>query len=124
MRIGEVANRTGLSVDTIRYYERRGVIEPPERTPAGYRSYQPVVLQRLGAVRRMQQLGLSLDEITDALRANDRGEATCENQRWRLATVVERIDAQMAELATLRASINDAAQSCVEGRCDLVPVTR
>lgn len=120
MKIGEVATATALTVDTIRYYERRGVISEPARLESGYRNYEPGVIDRLRTARQLQELGLTLDEIIETLRSHDQGTATCENERWRLVVVLDRIDRQIAELATLRTSIDQAQTRCSEGRCDLL----
>lgn len=124
MKIGEVARRTGLTVDTIRYYERRGLIEAPARLESRYRDFDQSVLLRLETVKQLQQLGLTLDEIGDALRSHDRGDATCENQRWRLDLVVERIDEQLRQLTELRSAVTEMRQTCVRGGCDMLQGNR
>lgn len=124
MKIGEVAHRTGLTVDTIRYYERRGLIEAPARLESRYRDFDQSVLLRLETVKQFQQLGLTLDEIGDALRSHDRGDATCENQRWRLDLVVERIDQQLRQLSELRSAVTEMQQTCISGGCELLPARR
>ena len=63
MRIGELADRAGISAKAIRYYEQVGILAPPARTPSGYRAYDPSVLGRLGFVRAAQALGFTLGEI-------------------------------------------------------------
>lgn len=68
MRVGELAERTGLSVRTLHYYEEIGLLEPPERTDAGHRRYGDAQLGRLLRVKVMQQLGFSLEAIRQALR--------------------------------------------------------
>src|ERR687891_378201 len=67
MKIGQVADRAGVSIDTVRFYERRGVLPVPERTASGYRTYTPATVDRIRLARRLQQLGLTLDEAIDAL---------------------------------------------------------
>ncbi len=120
MKIGTVAASTDLSVDTIRYYERRGLIDAPARRPSGYRDYAPSVVDRLLTIRSLQELGLTLDEIADMLADHDAGEATCDNQRWRLDAVVERIDARISGLTALRATITDRRAACEQGTCRLL----
>jgi hypothetical protein len=62
-------------------------------------------------------LGLSLDEVIDALHATDSGDATCGSERWRLEAVVERIDAKVAELRAVRREVTKVMQACDRGRC-------
>lgn len=73
MKIGQVADEAGVSVDTVRFYERRGVLPAPDRMPSGYRTYTPAAVQRIRLARRLQTLGLTLDEVIGALHATDRG---------------------------------------------------
>lgn len=120
MKIGEVAIAADVTVDTIRFYERRGLLAPPSRRPSGYRDYEPEVVQRLRMARSLQQIGLTLDEIIDALRAHDAGTATCDSERWRLDVALERIDQRIAELRSVRRTITRARTRCVDGKCALL----
>jgi DNA-binding transcriptional MerR regulator len=117
MKIGELADRSGVSIDTVRFYERRGVLPSPERTASGYRTYTPTTVERLRFARRLQQLGFTLDEVIDALAAHDAGSATCESERWRLDSVLERTDARIAELLALRKEVRRVMAGCDRGRC-------
>jgi DNA-binding transcriptional MerR regulator len=119
MKIGELAARSGVSVDAIRYYERRGVLPPAERTPSGYRQFGEDAVARLGMVRQLQDLSFTLDEVVDALRAHDLGGATCASERWRLERVSERIDARLRDLQRTRRAIRATLDACAEGRCRL-----
>src|SRR5919204_6054960 len=107
MKIGEVANQAGVTVDTVRFYERVGVLPSPARTASGYRDYQPNVVERIQLTRKLQAIGFTLTDAVDALAAHDTGEATCESERWRLQAVLNRVDAKLAELHALRARIVD-----------------
>jgi DNA-binding transcriptional MerR regulator len=87
MKIGQVADAAGVSVDTVRFYERRGVLPAPERLPSGYRTYGSATVERIRLARRFQALGLTLDEVIDALLATDTGGVSrqCSNAstpRW------------------------------------------
>jgi DNA-binding transcriptional MerR regulator len=68
MRIGELSRRSGVAIETIRYYERARLLPPPARTTGGYRSYTPVALERLHFIKLTQGLGFALKEIRDLLR--------------------------------------------------------
>ena len=120
MKIGEVARRADVTIDTIRFYERRGVLSPPSRRPSGYREYTDETVERIRLARKMQSVGLTLDEVIDALSAHDAGRATCESERWRLDSALERVDARIADLKALRREILSARTACEKGRCGFV----
>ncbi|MEZ5408496.1 MAG: MerR family transcriptional regulator [Acidimicrobiales bacterium] len=117
MRIGVLARRTGLSIDAIRYYERRGVLPRAVRTASNYRLFPVEAIERLAWARRLQELGLTLDEIVDALHAHDRGGATCSSERWRLEAVRSRLEAQIRELTATRDHVDRLLDDCRRGRC-------
>jgi DNA-binding transcriptional MerR regulator len=119
LKIGAIADRAGVSIDTVRYYERRGLLSPAERLPSGYRLYREATVGRIHLARRLQGLGMSLDEVSDALRVHDRGGASCESERWRLEAVHQRITARLAELSAVRQAIDDALAQCAAGDCAL-----
>src|ERR1700712_4651305 len=117
MKIGELARQAGVTVDTVRFYERVGVLPEPERRPSGYREYAPATIDRIKLTRELQAVGFSLTDVVDALAAHDAGGATCESERWRLASALERVDAKLAELTELRSRIVDAQHACESGCC-------
>src|SRR2546423_14959298 len=123
MKIGQVAADAEVTVDTVRFYERRGVLPPPQRRPSGYREYTPATVERIRMARALQQLGFTLDEIIDALRAHDAGETSQASQLWRLEAVVDRIDAKIADLRHTRRAITDTLTECRAGRCRFQPAT-
>ena len=73
VRIGELARRAGVAPSAVRFYEAAGLLPAAQRTPSGYRLYDPAVVGRLDFIRRAQQLGLSLAEIRELIRANQNG---------------------------------------------------
>lgn len=123
-RIAEVAQRTGYSPPTLRYYEEIGLLPAPERAGNGYRVYDETTLERLGFITRAKQLGCSLEEITDLTQAWESGH--CANVQGRLREVVDAkiADAQsrLASLAALVADLQRAAavlqSHTPEGSCD------
>jgi DNA-binding transcriptional MerR regulator len=117
MRIGEIAKRAGVTVDTVRFYERVGVLPAPARTGSGYRDYEPETVERIQLTRELQGIGFTLSDAVGALAAHDAGGATCESERWRLQAALDRVDARLAELTALRGRIVDAQQACTDGRC-------
>ena len=119
MRIGQFAVAAGVSVDAVRFYERRGVLRRAPRTAGGYRTFSDRDLDQVRMARHLQQLGLTVAEVVDALAAHNVGGATCTSERWRLEQVETRIEAQMAELRRTRRLIRDALAACDAGRCRL-----
>jgi DNA-binding transcriptional MerR regulator len=117
MKIGEVASQAGVSVDTVRFYERVGVLPAPERTASGYRDYGSGTVERIGLTRELQAIGFTLGEAVEALAAHDSGQATCESEQWRLQAVLDRVDGKLAELTALRGRIVQAQDACMNGRC-------
>ena len=117
MKIGQVAEAAAVSVDTVRFYERRGVLPAPERMPSGYRTYTPATVERIRLARRLQALGFNLDEVIDALHATDRGDVSCDSERWRLEAVLERIEAKIDELRAVRREVRKVLASCDGGAC-------
>ena len=124
MKIGQVAAEAEVTVDTVRFYERRGVLPPPQRRPSGYREYTPAAVERIRMARALQQLGFTLDEIIDALRAHDAGQTTGADHLWRLESVVDRIDTRIADLRRTRGTIIDTLTECRAGRCRFQPTGR
>ena len=119
MRIGEVADQTGVTVDTVRYYERRGLLAPAKRRPSGYRVFDATTVERLDLIRSLQELGLTIEEIRQALAAHDAGDATCDSERWRIEAVRARIAAKISELTALRVRIDTVLSACAAGECAL-----
>jgi DNA-binding transcriptional MerR regulator len=117
MKIGEIASEAGVTVDTVRFYERVGVLPEPARTESGYRDYEPGTVERIRLTRELQAIGFTLSDAVDALAAHDAGGATCESERWRLEAVLSRVDAKLAELTELRGRIVDAQEACAAGCC-------
>ena len=102
LRVAELAEAVGLSRDTIRYYERAGLLPPPARTPAGYRAYDAGAVDRLRFIQGAQRLGLKLRDIADLLAVRDTGVCPCEPAEQLLRRRLAELDAEMARLATLR----------------------
>lgn len=104
-RSGELAAKAGVSADTLRHYERRGLVDPPRRLPNGYRSYPPETLSRVLLIQRALDVGFSLDELARLLRARDRGRAPCREVRAMAARKLEEVDRQLDALASFRATL-------------------
>jgi DNA-binding transcriptional MerR regulator len=111
LRIGQVASRSGLSPDAIRYYERLGLLTKPLRSAGGYRQYPESVLNRIGLVRSAQRFGFSLREIAAFLRVREAGGHPCRDVRSAAARLLDAVDAQIAELMATRTHMADTLRT-------------
>ena len=105
MRIGELAERAGVTTTSIRYYESVGVLAPPERTPSGYRHYENAVVDRLAFVRAAQTVGLTLGEIREIVALRDRGETPCTHVTDLIHRRAEEVGHRITELQRLQAEL-------------------
>jgi DNA-binding transcriptional MerR regulator len=120
MRIGDLANATGVSTKAIRYYEQVGVLPKPELADNGYRIYAQGAVDRLTFVKDAQATGLSLDEIAAILGLREQGEATCNHVMHLLDHHLDQLDARIAALQKTRtalAAITDRAHSLDPADC-------
>ena len=99
---GELARQAGVSPDTLRHYERIGVLPRPPRTESGYRRYPPSAVDRVRLIRRALAIGFSLDELRKFLQVRDRGGAPCRNVRALAAVKLDQTEQRIAELEALR----------------------
>ena len=99
---GELAKLAGVSTDTLRHYERKGVLARPQRSGNGYRQYPKNALQRVRLVRRALAVGFTLDELANILRVRDGGGAPCHEVRALAATKLSHIETQLKDLRALR----------------------
>lgn len=113
-RIGEIAEQTGVSVETLRYYEKRGLLNAPPRTEGGFRQYSADVLDRIRFIRQAQSLGLTLDDIQQLVigqqRRNHR--PSCRRVRDLLTRRIDEIDERIKELREFRRTLHEHLGSC------------
>jgi len=102
LRVAELAAAVGVAGDTIRYYEKAGLLPEPARTPAGYRAYEADAVDRLRFIHGAQRLGLRLRDIKDLLAIRDTGVCPCEPAEQLLRRRLAEVDAEMARLSALR----------------------
>lgn len=117
LRVSELAQAAGTSADTVRWYERVGLLPPPDRTAAGYRSYGPGALDRLHFIRGAQRLGLRLADIRDLLAVRDTGRCPCEPAEQLLRRRLAELDAELARLTALRAEMVAMADALPAADC-------
>jgi len=129
MRIGELAERAGLTAKTIRYYEGIGLMSEPDRHANGYRDYGADAADRLRFIRDSQAAGLTLAEVGEILGMKAAGESTCAHTRDLLARHVADVDAQIERLLATRAELRAMAaradaldpSCCTDpGRCQVI----
>ena len=112
-QIGELAARSGLTRDTLRYYERVGLLGAPRRTGGGFRVYPPQTLDRLRFIKQAQTLGLSLPEIRDLVAyQNQGGLKRCRQVRDLLRAKLTELQARLAELEEFRNTLSGYLQDC------------
>ena len=111
-RIGEVAEQTTLSRDTLRYYERRGLLAHPLRTSGGFRMYGKATLERLRFIKRAQAVGFSLDEIGQLVTFERQGLEQCSRVRDLVATKLVELDERLAEMRAFRLSLVGSLREC------------
>jgi DNA-binding transcriptional MerR regulator len=116
LTIGRLADAAGVGVETVRYYERRGLLDPPARTPAGYRWYSAGDLERLRLLRRAKELGFTLAEIAELLDAAESG--SIEDVTRAVHQKLAAIDAQVADLAATRCRLRQLIHLCEHGDHD------
>ena len=105
MRSGELARQAGVSADTLRHYEQKGLLAPPQRAPNGYREYPQSALQRVRLIQRALDMGFSLDDLGRVLRQRDAGGAPCREVRAIAAARLQALERRLGELAALRAEL-------------------
>jgi Cd(II)/Pb(II)-responsive transcriptional regulator len=116
LKIGELAKRSGCPVETIRYYERIGLLMPPQRTGNNYRAYSERHAERLQFIRHCRALDMGLDEIRVLLEVRDAPEQECTDVNELLDRHIERVGAKIAELATLERQLTQLRGCCVATR--------
>jgi DNA-binding transcriptional MerR regulator len=102
MRIGEIAGRAGVTAKTIRFWEDQRLLAPPGRTPAGYRDYDPAILDRLAFIRHAQAAGLTLAAIRQVLEIRDGGQPPCVHVTDLIGRRLAEVEARLAELGRTR----------------------
>ena len=112
MTIGRLADAADVSVDTVRYYERRGLLAEPRRTAGGFRDYGPDALRRLRALRRAQALGFTLDEAAGLLALSGDAHADAAAVRQRAVEKIADLDARIADLERTRDALAALADAC------------
>jgi MerR family mercuric resistance operon transcriptional regulator len=122
LTIGALSRRTGVNIETIRFYERVGILPKPPRSAGGHRIYDERQLMRLGFVRRSRELGFSLDEVRGLLQLVDGGRYTCAEVKAITLDHLTDVRRKIADLRRLERTLADVAGKCRGGKVPDCPV--
>jgi Hg(II)-responsive transcriptional regulator len=124
MRTGEVAGEARVNLQTLRYYERRGLLPEPPRRESGYRIYGADAVRIVRFIKRAQELGFSLDEVEALLELADGGPESCEVAQKVARTRITELDQRIADLEAMRDSLGRLLGTCelprAERQCPLL----
>ena len=112
MRTGELAAHTGVNIQTVRFYERRGILPKPARTSGGYRDYSADAVRLIRFIKRAQDLGFTLVEIEDLLRLRDSRRASCAVVKAAAQGKMVAVDAKIADLKAMKRALAVLLASC------------
>ena len=128
LSIGQVASRTGVGIDTVRFYEREGLLQEPERRPSGYRQYDVSTVERLEYIRRAKELGFTLAEIRELLELSFVNHTCCDHVRQRADTKITEIEERIRSLQQMKRALGKIVQQCraknSADHCPLVHTTK
>ncbi|WP_415062887.1 heavy metal-responsive transcriptional regulator [Bdellovibrio sp.] len=112
LSIGELSKRSGVSIETIRYYERLGLLKPVARTTSGYRVYDIGSVNTIQFVKRAQSLGFSLAAINDLLKLRATTEAPCNELHGKTVSYLEEIEMEIKKLKNIHFVLSSLVQEC------------
>lgn len=125
LRIGTVARECGVSIDTIRYYEREGLLLPPRRRASGYRDYDHSAIQRLRFIRSAKQLGFSLDDIRELLTLSADREHGVKGVKQRARARLGMIEERLGQLRRMQEGLQELIDGCPgHGDLEECPILR
>jgi MerR family mercuric resistance operon transcriptional regulator len=112
LKIGQVARQTGLGVETIRFYERQGLIDEPPRRESGYREYPADVVVRIQFIKRAKELGFSLKEIRELLDFRMRPDTTCAELKQQVLVKIDDVSRKISDLERIHKALSNLAERC------------
>lgn len=119
--IGKLADIAGVNIETIRYYQRKGLIKEPARPAQGYRKYSQSVVETIRFIKRAQQLGFSLREISELLKL---GNGHCADVREHAEIKLKKVEQQIRDLETLKNTLRKLIQQCRQGKSQHCPIVK
>ncbi len=124
MTIGQLARRANVNIQTVLYYERRGLVPEPRRTPSGYRQYGEPTVARIRFIKRAQELGFSLKEIAELLAIRVRHAAACGSVERKTHAKIDLIEQKFRELQGMKTALERVIAACEvkepTGECPLL----
>lgn len=128
LRAGQVAEAAGVNVETLRYYERRGIIPEPDRSLGGHRLYDEAIVTTLRVIKAAQRLGFTLEEVVELLDAGRHRHGAARGLQARTEAKLAEVDQKIADLEVIRASLVAARDAgcddllqCAEADCCPIP---
>ena len=112
LTIGQLAKHAGVGVETIRFYEREGLLSQPERRSSGYRQYSPEAVRRVRFIRHAKELGFTLKEIQELLELRVDPHSSCADVRRRAGDKIADIEGRIASLERMREALESLARKC------------
>ena len=119
LTIGQLAKAAGINIETIRYYQRRGLLATPRKPPGGVRYYVPQTLARLRFIKRAQELGFTLREIADLLKLDD---GSCKEARMLAERRLSDIETRIRDLQSMRQTLDKLIHACRAGNQPPCPI--
>ncbi len=115
MSRSQLAQAVGVNIETLRYYERRGLIPEPKRRASGYRLYSPDYVKRIHFIQKAKTLGFTLEEIKALLQLRVAGDTTCDQVREKAERKTAEIERKISELQKMQSALKNLASSCRGG---------
>jgi Cd(II)/Pb(II)-responsive transcriptional regulator len=112
MKIGQLADKTGLSIQTIRFYERKALLAAPQRTQSNYRSYSDEALKQLLFIKQCRSLDMTIEEISLVLETRTNPESSCENVNTTIDKHIDDIKHRISELNALQKTLKSIRAAC------------
>ena len=122
MRIGEAADQAGVNIQTLRYYERRGLLPRPPRRTSGYRDLPAETVRIVRFIKRAQELGFSLDEVDDLLRLRRDRVRNRRHVRTLAERRLDQVEAKIAQLQRMRSALAHLVRTCAHGTTPECPI--
>jgi MerR family transcriptional regulator, mercuric resistance operon regulatory protein len=120
--IGELSKRTGCNIETIRYYEKIGLLAAPVRTEGGHRMYGTAHLRRLSFIRRSRELGFALEEVRALLRLSDERDQPCADVKEVGVIHLADVRSKIADLRAMEAALEILVAKCADGKEPICPL--
>lgn len=112
--IGKLAKDAGVGVETVRFYERKGLLKQPKSSRGSYRTYEDEDAKRIRFIKRAQELGFTLKEVIELLELNATPKATCEDLRVRTVAKLSEIDQKIKDLKKMKTSLKKIEDACAK----------